>query len=107
MAGRVLRFPQRSASSEESRTAAERILRTPFLERLSKIAELRLDHPETLLSITDLLRDRRDTSPPQVCSEAEFFYRFLEKPGRKVGLFDEHQYFLGEFALIAGTACRQ
>ena len=106
MAGRVLRFPQQSASSEENRAAAERLLGTPFLERLSKIAELRLEDPENLLSITDLLRDRRETSPAEVCNEAEFFYRFLEKPRRKVGLFDERQYFLGEFALIAGTACR-
>jgi len=106
MAGRVIRFPQQSASSEEGRAAAERILRTPFLERLSKTAELRLENPETLLSITDLLRDRRETSPAEVCSEAEFFYRFVEKPRRKVGLFDERQYFLGELALIAGTACR-
>ncbi len=106
MAGRVLRFPQRSASAGESRTAAERILRIPFVERLSKIAELRLEDPETLLSITDLLRDRRDTLPAEVRSEAEFFYRFLEKPRRKVGLFDELQYFLGELALIAGTTCR-
>jgi tetratricopeptide (TPR) repeat protein len=106
MAGRVLRFPQQSASSGESRAAAEKILRTPFLERLSKIAELRLEDPETLLAITDLLRDRRDTLPAEVRAEAEFFYRFLEKPRRKVGLFDERQYFLGELALIAGTACR-
>jgi len=107
MAGHVLRFPQQSATSEEGRAVAERILRTPFLERLSKTAELRLENPDTLLSITDLLRNRLDTLPSEVCGDAEFFYRFLEKPVRKVGLFDERQYFLGELALIAGTACRQ
>jgi tetratricopeptide (TPR) repeat protein len=48
-----------------------------------------------------------DTTPGNVRNEAEFFYRFLESPKRPIGLFDERDYFLGEFALIAGTACRQ
>jgi tetratricopeptide (TPR) repeat protein len=47
-----------------------------------------------------------DTSPSNVREEADFFYRFIEKPKRTVGLFDEREYFLGEMALIAGTACR-
>jgi tetratricopeptide (TPR) repeat protein len=37
--------------------------------------------------------------------EAEFFYDFL-KSRPQVGLYDEREYFLGEFALLAGTACR-
>jgi tetratricopeptide (TPR) repeat protein len=38
--------------------------------------------------------------------EAEYFYRFVRTPERPIGLFDEREYFLGEFALLAGTACR-
>ena len=39
--------------------------------------------------------------------EAEFLYRYIEMPRREIGLFDEREYFLGETALLAGTACRQ
>jgi tetratricopeptide (TPR) repeat protein len=45
-------------------------------------------------------------SPGAVRDEAEFFYRFLERPRRVIGLFDERDYFLGELAMLAGTACR-
>jgi tetratricopeptide (TPR) repeat protein len=48
-----------------------------------------------------------DTSPVLIREEAEFFHRFLLQPRRDIGLFDEREYFLGEMALIAGTACRQ
>ena len=37
--------------------------------------------------------------------EAEFFYRYLESKSQ-IGLYDEREYFLGELALLAGTACR-
>jgi tetratricopeptide (TPR) repeat protein len=47
------------------------------------------------------------SEPAQARREASFFYAFLQQSGSRVGLFDEHEYFLGEFALIAGTACRQ
>ena len=43
---------------------------------------------------------------PSVREEAVFFYKFLQKPTRPIGSFDERDYYLGEFALIAGTACR-
>ncbi len=41
-----------------------------------------------------------------VLRNAEFFYRFLEQPRRSVGILDEREFFLGEMALIGGTACR-
>jgi tetratricopeptide (TPR) repeat protein len=106
MVGRVLQFPQRAVTSQEGRIAARRILQTPSSERFSKAAEIGLENPETLLAITESLREQRETAPAQVRDEAEFFYRLVEKPRRPIGLFDERDYFLGEFALIAGTACR-
>ena len=51
-----------------------------------------------------MLRDRMSTSPASVRDEAEFLYRFIESPKREIGLFDERDYFLGETALLAGTA---
>jgi tetratricopeptide (TPR) repeat protein len=52
------------------------------------------------------LRDRTEGSPASVRDDAEFLYLFLGKPNRPIGFFDERDYFLGETALIAGTACR-
>jgi tetratricopeptide (TPR) repeat protein len=105
--GRVLRFPDRGLPPEEVEGSAERILGVPLEQRVSQAAELRLEEPDVLLSLGARLRDRLDTSPAAVRDEAEFLYRFLQVPERPIGLFDEREYFLGEFALLAGTACRQ
>jgi tetratricopeptide (TPR) repeat protein len=59
-----------------------------------------------LLSVCEVLRSRLETSPVTVRDEGEFFYRFLMKPKRKIGIFDEREYYLGELALQAGAACR-
>ena len=107
MTGRLLAFTARMACSDEGRAVAKRILETSPHERLANSRDLRLEEPDGLLSICSFLRDQLVTVPEKVREESEFFYRFLEKPSRPIGLFDERQYFLGEFALIAGTACRQ
>ena len=107
MTGRLLPFPARMACSDEGRAVARRILEASPSERLARAQHFRLEEPDGLLSVCSCLRDQLVTVPAKVRDEAEFFYRFLEKPRRPIGLFDERQYFLGEFALIAGTACRQ
>lgn len=106
MTGRVIRFPRPPLSSEAGAAAAERVLATPLDERRDRATELGLEDPETLLTLCSVLRSRLGTSPSGVREEAEFFYRFVETPRRAIGLFDEREYFLGEMALIAGTACR-
>lgn len=106
MAGRVLHFPQLSVSSSEGRATAKRLLSMPFAERSSPASGVSLEDPETLLSVCGLLDEKREGSPAEVREEAEFFYRFIERPLRPIGLFDEREYFLGEFALLAGTTCR-
>lgn len=107
MAGRVLRFPQHTITPQEVEGSAERILSMPLEERAACAEGLRLEDPDVLLSLAARLRDRLDASPATVRDEAEFAYRFLRTPERPIGLFDEREYFLGEFALVAGTACRQ
>jgi tetratricopeptide (TPR) repeat protein len=104
--GRLIRFPRVPLSSDAGIRAAERVLATPLDERRQKAAALHLEDPETLLALCGFLRERLTTSPASVRSEAEFLYRFIESPKREVGLFDERDYFLGETALLAGTACR-
>lgn len=106
MTGRVIHFPRQPLSSEAGAVAADRVLATPILERRIRAVELGLEDPETLLTLCSVLRSRLDTSPSGVRDEAEFLYRFVETPRRDIGLFDEREYFLGETALLAGTACR-
>ena len=65
-----------------------------------------LENPEVLLAVCGFLHERLTTSPSSVREEATFLYRFIERPKREIGLFDEREYFLGEIALLAGTACR-
>lgn len=106
MTGRIIPFPVREFSSEEARAAANRILARSIPERLAKRTELQLEEPETLIEISRVLRDLLETSPTRVREEAEFLFGFLSEPRRSIGLFDEREYFLGEAALLAGTACR-
>jgi len=106
MTGRIITFPYRPLSTDAGVRAAERVLSTPFEERLAKARALHLDDPETLLALCGILRTRMHTAPASVFEEAEFLYRFIESPRREIGLFDERDYFLGETAMIAGGACR-
>jgi tetratricopeptide (TPR) repeat protein len=108
MIGEILRFPspEESLSVGEGRAAAARALAVPIPERRTRSRELRLENPELLLSVGDRLTKRIEAAPANVRDDAEFFYRFLETPRRKIGEFDEREYFLGEFAFIAGGANR-
>jgi tetratricopeptide (TPR) repeat protein len=107
MIGRLLRFSPRSLSVGRGKALAKAFLETAIGERSTREADSPIEEPEVLLEVCSYLRDQFDSSPSKVRSEAEYFYRFVETPKRAVGLFDERDYFLGEFALIAGTACRQ
>jgi tetratricopeptide (TPR) repeat protein len=108
--GELKAFRRRRLSPEQGKEAASRVLETPIKERLEKAAELFLDDPETLLPLLDALRVRGETSPAEVLDEATSLYRYLEslEPRYPVDAFllDEHDYFLGETARIAGAASR-
>jgi len=106
VSGRVLPFRHRPLSSEAGIEAARKVLGTPLGERIARTRVLHLEDPETLLALCGMLRERMGTAPASVLEEAEFLYRFIEAPKREIGLFDERDYFLGETALLAGTACR-
>ncbi len=107
MTADLIRFPRKSVvSTQEAALAVGRIFHVPSDQRATKSDELRLEDPEVLLGICQYLRDRLETSPLSVRQEAVFFYGFLKEPERPIGSFDERDYYLAEFALIAGTACR-
>src|SRR5713226_4668961 len=108
MPGKIIPFPwrERRLSPEEGWAMAERVLATPMSKRLGKGRELPLEDSELLLSVCEVLRSRGETAPIEVRDEATFFYRFLDEPKRRIGFFDEREYYMGELALIAGGSNR-
>lgn len=108
MTGNLVQFPWRPKRLEhrDSRPAAELALSVPIVERAPRAVELNLDDAELLLSTAELLLSGVQTDPMASRENAVFFYRFIEEPAREIGLHDERDYFLGEFALIAGAASR-
>jgi tetratricopeptide (TPR) repeat protein len=108
LSSNVVRFPwrPRHLDHEESRSVAERALEVAASERMARASELHLEDPEVLLCITEMLRSRLETTPASVLEDSVFLYNFLDKPLRSIGIHDEREYYLGEFALIAGTANR-
>jgi tetratricopeptide (TPR) repeat protein len=108
MPGSLIQFPWKigSLSAEDARAGAAGLLATPQKRRLEQASELRLEDPEQLLSVCELLRHLTEVEPARAREEAEFFYRFLETPRRSIGVFDERDYYMGELALVAGASCR-
>ena len=106
MSGRLLPFRVPERAEAEANAHALRVLETPPSERTIRVRELRLEEPETLLALCGILKGLSETDPSRLRDEATSFYEFLAEPVREVGLFDEREYFLGELALLAGTACR-
>jgi tetratricopeptide (TPR) repeat protein len=105
MAGRILPFP-RPPSAARSITAT-RILAAAPSARLSMGFEADLEDPDVLMHLCASVRALLYSNPNAALEEADFFYGFLRGRTERVGVFDEHDYFLGEFALLAGAACRQ
>jgi hypothetical protein len=108
MTASLIPFPGKGPglTSEEGRKAAEAILETSITERLERSDELHLEDPEQLLSVCILLWGLGEVEPARARDEAAFFYGFIETPKRPIGIFDERDYYLGEFALIAGGTSR-
>ncbi len=106
MTGRVIQFPRNPRLLSEAADEAARILAIPREDRRIPAIETAMEEPELLLAVCASLRSRLESSPAEVLSEAEFFYRWIETPNRSVGVFDEKDYFLGETALLAGSSSR-
>ena len=102
-------FPWRRPllSEEEERFTCECILSIPVVDRLFRERQIQLDYPQVLMGMVWCLMDRWESSPAVVRDEAEFFYRLIEKKqNHDMGLLNERENCLGEFALIAGATCR-
>lgn len=106
---RILQFPARRLSESVSPAVAQEMAR----KYLSATEEDRaggmreeLSGCGVLLAVCKILRDRFESSPAIVATEASSLYRWAENPQTRVGLFDEREYLLGESALIAAKASR-
>ena len=108
MTASVVRFPWRgeTLSCEAARVGANRVLELSPADRRSRASELKLDDPEQLLAVCDLLWQRLENVPASVRADGEFFFEFLRTPVRPIGKFDERDFFIGESALLAGAAAR-
>jgi tetratricopeptide (TPR) repeat protein len=106
LTGRVIPFRAPSAGEFEAERQAARILSLEPAARRSVVGELHLDDAETLLVLCGLLRKQLETNPSRTRADAEFFYDFVLGSDKPIGLFDERDYFLGEMALLAGSASR-
>jgi tetratricopeptide (TPR) repeat protein len=110
MTGKVRTFHRRRLSREEGIQYAERVLATPAGERLADPRAMHLDDPEMLLSLLGMLPKMCESAPARALEEAAFLYDYLQ--GLEVRyptdpiLYDEREYFMGESARLAGTACR-
>ncbi len=110
MTGELIRFPAppNAASPEEARACAEAFLGSDFDNAATDSPAFRFDQPETLLALCQLLESRIDGSPAVIAKAAVAAYDLLRsRTGLDNGfLFDEREYYLGELALLAGTALR-
>jgi tetratricopeptide (TPR) repeat protein len=107
---RILRFPGRERpihlSVEEAREIADRFLSEPLDERSEEMSACVLGNPDVLLAVCGQLRQDREVVPSVVALEAASLYRLIWDRGGPLGLFDEHDFFLGETAFLAGSAYR-
>ncbi|MEP6800893.1 MAG: hypothetical protein ABJC07_03070 [Acidobacteriota bacterium] len=110
MTGELIPFPAplNSASPEEARASAEGFLESDFESIPVGSSEFRFDQPETLLALCQLIESRLDGSPALMARAAVTAYDLLKaRTGSdNAFLFDEREYYLGELALLAGTALR-
>jgi tetratricopeptide (TPR) repeat protein len=106
--GHLVRFPRRANAlpPQEGEALARRILTTPLAVRNQHYSARQLEDPEVLLNVCSLLQESLNANPAGGRAEAGFFYEFVEVPERPIGCFDEREFFLGEFALLSGMACR-
>jgi tetratricopeptide (TPR) repeat protein len=106
--GEVLPFPTPvpGVNALEAGQCAEAFLSCPHESRSARLATFLLDQPEVMLAVCHLLEKRMDSSPAPVAEAADFAYEQIARSERGAYLFDEREYYLGELALLAGTASR-
>ena len=106
---RVLQFPGRAPrrkSPGDALATAQDYLAIGLSERRSVDINAIYSDLDVLLALCGLLRERANTSAPELFAEATRIFEWVSAQTRSIGYFDERYFFLGESALLAGTACR-
>src|SRR5258706_6640933 len=91
----------------EAGELASRWLSIPSAARSDSDRQTYLAGAETYFALVKLLYDQQNTAPALVAEEAAELFNSIVKSEGPIGLFDERDYLLGEFALTAGAAFRQ
>lgn len=106
--GRVIAFPSRQVevglTRDEARALADIFVATPAGSRSHEDYE-QLRNPDALFAVVAKLREEMNSAPMTVSEDAAGIHLWLSS-GKRVGVFDETDFFLGELALIATTAYR-
>ena len=106
---RILQFPGRAPkakSPSDALVAAQHYLSVDAEARRPLEIDALFRDLDVLLSICGLLRDRCSSSPAEVFAESSRIFSWLTVQGHGLGYFDERDFFLGEAALLAGSASR-
>jgi tetratricopeptide (TPR) repeat protein len=107
---RILRFPARKARTElapqEVTAAVQLYLDQDPGQRSEEIKDSCLANAEVVFRVLSALRSIRESNPKRVAEEAIQVHKWLSSAPAPLGLFDEHDYFLGEAALLAAGAIR-
>lgn len=105
---KILRFPSRPGNSwlspQEAEAEAREYLAISIEERTHADRERFLSNPDVLLSLCAVLK--REETPAIMEREAREVYECIARPDFSLGVFDERDYALGEFALLASGASR-
>jgi tetratricopeptide (TPR) repeat protein len=106
---KILQFPpaprRRALSSAEAAEIARGYLDETIADRSESLVASCLGDADVVLAILTELRNRLDSVPGPVAAEAMAAYSSLQET-TSLGLFDERDYFLGEAALVTGSALR-
>ena len=102
---RILKFPARQEPAGLTPSQAKEIAQS-YLSLPSEQRPDVLSDADILGAVCTLLREMWETDPSTAASEAAILYLSIASGAPTLGLFDERDYFLGETALIAGTAHR-
>ncbi|MFN2633291.1 MAG: hypothetical protein ABR610_07755 [Thermoanaerobaculia bacterium] len=106
---KILPFPSTRRSVEKSvedaLSTAEELLSIDLHSRSDSDLEVLAD-ADVAQNVLESLKRIANSDPVRVSAEAEAVHASLSKLPLPVGLFDEKDYYLGEFALLAGQAFR-
>jgi len=108
---RVIRFPARRRQAalidpEVASTRAREYLSASTEARSEGGLVRQLREPDFLSAVCRLLREELNTAPRTVAKESAAIYDLLLAGEVKCGVFDEHEFFLGETALLSAGSLR-